>query len=304
METNVVIGAFSYTGKYIARRLLADGIQVKTLTGHPRPDEPLRSAIEAFPLDFDDPTALAGRLTGATTLYNTYWIRFPHGATTFEKAVSNSLALISAAKAAGVRRIVHISITNASSDSSLPYFRGKGLVEEAIIGSGLSHAILRPTVIYGVEDVFINNIAWSLRRFPLFTVPGSGAYSLQPIYVDDLAELAVSAGRGDDPDASGLDAAGAERYTYTELVRLVAEALGKRARIVRLPPFAVRWMAAGLGLLVRDTVLTRDELRGLMANLLVSDEQPLGRTSLRGWLADNQATIGVRYASEMGRHYR
>lgn len=302
METHVVTGAFSYTGKYIARRLLADGISVRTLTNHPRRDDPLSADIEVFPLDFDDYDALVSVLTGATTLYNTYWIRFPHGPLTFAKAVQNSLMLLKAAEAAGVRRIVHVSITNASSSSPLPYFWGKGLVEEAIMASGLAYSIIRPTVVFGDEDILINNIGWSLRRFPLFTVPGSGEYSLQPIYVDDLAELAVNAGRGNDNVV--MDAAGPERYTYPELVRLVAESIGVRARLVGLSPSVVHWMAWGIGLVVRDTVLTRDELRGLMADLLVSDEPPQGHTSLRGWLADHQANIGTQYASEMQRHYK
>jgi uncharacterized protein YbjT (DUF2867 family) len=301
METHVVTGAFSYTGKYIARRLLDDGIKVRTLTGHHRPHDPLSAQVETFPLDFDNPDVLAEHLKGATTLYNTYWIRFAHGALTFEKAVANSLALVNAAKAAGVSRIVHVSITNASSASPLPYFHGKGLVEEAIIASGLSHAIIRPTVVFGDEDILINNIAWSLRRFPLFTVPGSGEYSLQPIFVDDLAELAVEAGKRSDNVT--MDAAGPERYTYAELVRLVGDAMGKRARIVGLPPSVVRVMAWSIGLLVRDVMLTRDEIRGLMANLLVSAE-PRGHTSLLGWLADHHKAIGVRYASEMQRHYK
>ena len=172
MATHVVTGAFSYTGKYITRRLLAEGHSVRTLTGHPRADDPLASQVEVFPLDFANTDALTRALHGADTLFNTYWIRYSRGAVTFERAVENSMALIAAAADAGVRRIVHISITNASPDSPLPYFRGKGLVEEAIAASALSYAILRPTVNFGVEDILLNNIAWSVRRFPIIPIPG------------------------------------------------------------------------------------------------------------------------------------
>lgn len=301
MATHVVTGAFSYTGKYITRRLLAEGHTVRTLTGHPRPEDPLSARVAAFPLDFTSPGGLREALRGADTLFNTYWIRFARGAMTFERAVENSRALVRAAADAGVRRIVHVSITNASPDSTLPYFRGKGMVEEAIAASGLSYAILRPTVVFGAEDILVNNIAWTVRRFPAVAAAG-GDYSLQPIYVDDLASLAVeAAGAGDD---SVRDAVGPERYTYEGLVRLIGEAIGKRARIVTLPAPLVYAMAAGLGVLVRDVVLTRDEVRGLTANLLVSDDPPLGTTSLRGWLADNAGALGARYASETARHYR
>lgn len=302
MATHVVTGAFSYTGKYIARLLLAEGDSVRTLTGHPRPDHPLASRVEAFPLNFGDPDALAEAMRGADTLFNTYWIRFARGSLTFDAAVANSRRLIEAAAQAGVRRLVHVSITNASSASPLPYFRGKGLVEEAIAASGLSYAILRPTLVFGVEDILLNNIAWSLRKFPVMPIPGDGAYEVQPIYVDDLAALAVEAARGE--DSAVMDAVGPERYTYEGLVRLVAEAIGRRARVVKLPAPVVYGMAVGLGALVRDTMLTRDEVKGLTAGLLVSGEPPLGMTSLREWLGKNADSLGRTYASEVARHYR
>ena len=302
MATHVVTGAFSYTGKYIARRLLAEGHTVRTLTGHPRPHDPLAREVQTFPLDFTDTRSLAQALHGADCLFNTYWIRFARGSLTFPTAVSNSGTLIDAAAEAGVRRIVHVSITNASSDSPLPYFRGKGLVEEAIAASGLSYAILRPTLIFGVEDILLNNIAWSVRRFPVVPVPGDGAYELQPISVEDLAALAVDAARGDDRVV--MDAVGPERYTYEGLVRLVADAVGTRPRLLKLPAEAALRLSQGLGMLLRDTMLTRDEVKGLTANLLVSDEPPLGTASLRAWLQEHAHTLGRRYASEVERHYR
>jgi NADH dehydrogenase len=193
-ELHVVTGAFGYTGKYITRRLLAKGVRVKTLTGHPDRENSFGDQVTVAPFNFDDPVALAESLRGATTLYNTYWVRFEHGDATFAKAVENTKTLIAAAGEAGVSRIVHVSITNPSPDSALPYFKGKALLEEAIIQSGLSYAIIRPTVIFGLEDILVNNIAWILRRFPVFAVPGGGGYRLQPIYVEDMADIAVSAG--------------------------------------------------------------------------------------------------------------
>ena len=302
MATHVVTGAFSYTGKYIARRLLAEGVNVRTLTNHPHRDDSMSADIEVFPLDFDDHDALVKALTGATTLYNTYWIRFPRGPLTFDQAVANSQAMFKAAEAAGVRRIVHVSVASALTAPPLLYFLGKQAVEEAVMASGLSHAIIRPTVSFGDDDILLNNIAWGLRRFPVFAVPGYREYSLQPVHVDDVAKLAVEAGFG--ADNVVMDAAGPERYTYTELVRLVAEVIGVRARVVKLPPFAVRLLAMGMGTKVHDTILTRDEIRGLMANLLVSDDPPTGETSLKAWLAEHRDVVGTRYNSEMDRNYR
>ena len=302
MATHVVTGAFSYTGKYIARRLLAEGHTVRTLTGHPRPHDPLAREVETFPLDFADPRSLAQALHGADSLFNTYWIRFARGSLTFATAVANTRSLINAAVEAGVRRIVHVSITNASSASPMPYFQGKGLVEEAIVTSGLSYAILRPTLVFGVEDILLNNIAWAVRRFPIVPIPGDGAYELQPISVEDLASLAVDAAKGE--DKAVIDAVGPERYSYEGLVRLVAAAVGRRPWLLKLPAEAALGLSRVLGLLLRDTMLTRDEVKGLTANLLVSNQPPLGTASLRAWLREHTDTLGRHYASEVARHYR
>jgi NADH dehydrogenase len=299
---NVVTGAFGYTGKYIARRLIAMGQEVRTLTGHPERPNPFGDRLSVARLDFDHPRELCRSLQGATTLYNTYWVRFTHGRVSYEQAVEHTKTLIRAAEEAGVRRIVQISVSNASEASPLPYFRGKGLQEKAIVASGLSYAILRPTLIFGVGDILINNIAWLLRRCPIFAVPGSGDYRLQPISAEEVAAMAVTAAH----DASNvvMDAAGTEVYTFDELVRLIAGKIGRRVRIVHLPPDLALALARVMGCAVRDVVLTRGEVEGLMANLLTSAEPPRGTVRLSDWLGREDGRIGTHYASELSRHYR
>ena len=298
---DVVTGAFGYTGKYITRRLLDMGVKVKTLTGHPDRPNPFEGAVTAEPFNFERPAELAKQLSGVSTLYNTYWIRFDRDQVTFESAVENIKSLIHAAQQAGVTRLVHVSITNPSSKSPLPYFRGKGLVEEAIMASGLSYAILRPTVVFGVEDILINNIGWLLRKFPVFIAPGKGDYRLQPIFVDDLAELAVQAGINREDQV--LDAAGPELYTFDELVRLISDAVGGQARIVHASPALALLLSRVVGRVIGDVVLTKEEVDGLMAGLLVSSSTPLGKTSFNDWIHENGDLIGRNYTSELRRHY-
>jgi uncharacterized protein YbjT (DUF2867 family) len=295
---NVVTGAFGFSGRYITRRLLAMGERVRTLTNHAG----CTRLVEAFPLDFENPRELARSMAGATILYNTYWVRFAYGRVDHKRAVGNAQRLIRAAEEAGVKRVVHISITNPSSDSPLPYFRGKAEVEDVIRSSSLSYAILRPAVVFGTEDILINNIAWLLRHYPVFAIPGRGDYRLQPIFVEDLAELAVAAGHGQENVV--MDAVGLESYEYAELVRMIRSVVGSRSKIIPLPPSLVYWASRLVGGLVHDVVLTRDEISGLMANLLVSGQLPTGKTSLRTWLREHAAMIGVKYASELARHYR
>jgi uncharacterized protein YbjT (DUF2867 family) len=297
----VATGAFSYTGKYVTRRLLAMGKQVRTLTGHPDRANEFGDRVEATPLDFGNERALVEALRGADCLINTYWVRFNHGRETFERAVTNTKTLITAAKEAGVRKLVHVSIANPSLDLPLAYYRGKAELERTIRESGLHYAILRPTVIFGVEDILINNIAWFLRHFPVFAVPGSGEYGIQPVFVEDMADLMVRAAF-EDTD-SVRDAVGPEIFTFDELVRLVATETRSKARIVHMPPRAALLLSSAIGATVRDQVLTREEIKGLMAGLLVSADPPTCATRFSDWLRSNANLLGKTYASELARHY-
>lgn len=299
---DVVTGAFGYTGKYIARRLLERGRRVRTLTGHPERTNPFDQPVEAAPFNFDRPQALAESLRGAETVYNTYWIRFPRKDLTFERAVKNSKVLIAAAREAGVRRFVHTSITNPSADSPLGYFRGKALVERAIVESGLSYAIIRPTVVFGTEDILINNIAWLLRRLPVFGVPGSGDYRLQPVFADDLAELAVHTAAQNENHV--IDAVGPEVFTFRELVQYIGGVVGSRAKIIPMNRSIVLALAHMFGWFLGDVLLTRQEVDGLMAGLLVSSATPTCPTHFTDWLKTHGAGLGAEYASEIARHYR
>jgi NADH dehydrogenase len=173
-NVHVVTGAYGFSGKYIARRLLEDGQQVRTLTDSIHRSNPFHGTLRAFPFNFNEPEKLVESLRGASVLYNNYWVRFNHADFTYSKAVDNSRILFEAAKEAGIRRIVQISITNPSEDSRFEYFSGKAKIERMLIESGMSYAILRPAVIFGPEDILINNIAWFLRRFPVFGVFGDG----------------------------------------------------------------------------------------------------------------------------------
>jgi nucleoside-diphosphate-sugar epimerase len=299
---DLVTGAFSYSGARIAKRLLNNGRGVRTLTFHSDRPHPLREQVETLPYRFDDQVALAESLAGVSTLYNTYWVRFDHGGASFANAIANSRALFCAAKRAGVTRIVHVSIANPSLESKLPYYRGKALVELALAEVDVPYAIVRPTLVFGGErDVLVNNIAWILRRMPIFALPGSGRYPVQPVHVEDLARICVQAGQLD-CDAI-IDAAGPERMTFGELVRAIRDAVRGRSPIVHLPQTAMSVAARALGLLVDDVVLTADEIRGLTAGLLVSHDPPLAQIAFSDWLAENSSSIGNAYANELQRHF-
>jgi uncharacterized protein YbjT (DUF2867 family) len=295
-----VTGAFSYSGKYITKRLLELGEEVITLTGHPNRPDPFGGKVKAFPLDFDE-ASMTRSLQGVDVLVNTYWVRFDKGENTQPRAVENTRKLINAAKAAGVKRVVHISITNPSAESHLPYFWGKAANEKTVLESGMSYAILRPTVLVGEEDILINNIAFLLRRFPFFALPGNGSYKLQPVYVDDLAELAVQGVYSKENYV--IDAVGPDIFTFKEMVELIGEKIGAKRPMISVPPRLALFAAQLLSLFVNDVLLTPEEVDGLMAGLLVSNEPPRGKTHLADWLEANKRKVGMKYASELKKHY-
>ena len=300
-ELIIVTGAFGYSGYYITKRLLSMGKKVKTLVGRMNRVNPFGEHIEVMSYNFDNPAALVENLRGATTLINTYWIRFPRKNITFKKAIENSKLLIESASKAGIRKIVQISITNPSEESRLPYFHGKAVIEKTIIQSGLSYTILRPAVIFGDEGILINNIAWLLRRMPVFAIIGKGDYKLQPIYVEDLAELAVQVAQNLNKEI--IDAVGPEIFVYEDLVKLIARIIQSKALVIHLPAWMVYYTSKLLDILVKDVMLTRDEIDGLMNNLLVSDKPPSGHTWLSEWLSAHAETIGASYLSEIKKHY-
>jgi NADH dehydrogenase len=298
-EFDVVTGAFGYSGKYITRRLLELGHTVRTLTNSIHRPNPFGSRVEAFPFNFDNIDKLTDSMRGAAVLYNTYWVRFDHADFSHAAAIENSLRLFTAAKQAGIKRVVHISITNPSENSPLPYFCGKARLERGLIESGIPYAILRPAVLFGKEDILINNIAWILRHLPIFGVFGDGSYRLQPIYVDDLAKLAVE--QGQEQTNRTIDAIGPETFTYRELVRTISTIIGKNRPIISVSPelgYMSGWLISKL---MGDVLITRHEIVGLMQNLLHTSSPPAGETLLTAWSKEHAFTLGLHYASELRR---
>jgi NADH dehydrogenase len=309
MTTDVVTGAFGYSGAAIARDLLAAGRGVRTLTGHPG-RAPADSPIEARPMDFTDPAALERDLSGAHTLYCTYWIRFARAAATHEAAVANLKVLFDAAARAGVQRIVHVSITHADPASKYPYFRGKGQVEEYLAGVGVPCAIVRPAILFGGNGVLLNNIAWLLRHLPVFAIGGDGGYRIRPIHVDDLARLCVSLGgeprseTTSGPQPLTVDAVGPESVPFRDMVAAIRSAVGSRSLLVPTPGWLIPPMSSALSALLRDKLLTSEEYYAMAEGLADSTAPATGEVSVTEWIAKHGDSLGRTYANELTRHYR
>jgi len=299
---NVVTGSFGYIGKYITRKLLEQGEQVSTITTHVNKPNPFGNAIEVHPYNFQSPDKLIENLNDVSTLYNTYWIRFEYNNQTYREAIKNTITLFNCAKAAGVKRIVHNSVTNASVESDLPYYSGKGIQERELIKCGIPYSIVRPTLVFGKEDILINNIAWLIRRFPVFPIFGNGLYRVQPVFVEDLASIAIKCAEGN--ESFIIDAIGPESYTFQEFVQLIASKIKPKVKLVNISPHLGIALGKLIGFALRDELLTKNELKGLMEGNLTSSQAPNGPTRFSDWLNSNSQSLGANYSSEIKRHFK
>jgi NADH dehydrogenase len=299
---DIVTGSFGYIGKYITRKLISSGKQVKTITTHPDKPNPFGNDVKAYPYSFDNPELLISILKGCDTLFNTYWVRFNYGKGSFETALRNTDILFESAKKSGIRKIVHISVTNPSESDALPYYRGKALQEKMLKELGISYSIIRPTLVFGKEDILVNNIAWTIRKFPFVPIFGSGDYKVQPVFVEDLASLAVECAKKNTSET--LDAIGPETFTYKEMLQVMASILNPDVKFVHVWPHVGIFLGKIIGLFLHDVILTKDELKGLMLNKLTSRQTPNGKTKFTEWIKLNKETVGDRYTSELDRHFR
>lgn len=295
----MVTGALGYTGKALTERLLARGVRVRTLTNSPNRPNPFGNRIELHPLAFDHPDALARSLQGAEVLYNTYWVRFNHRTFTFEQAVANTKNLFEAARRARVKRIVHVSILNADKADDLGYYAGKNELEKSLRGLGVTHSIVRPGVLFGRGDILVNNIAWVLRRLPFFGLFGDGNYKLRPMHVNDMAALLEA--QGQERDNVTVDAVGPETFTFRELVERTSSIIGVRKKIIPMNETIGYMVSLLVNPLVKDTIITWEEIVGLMRGILDSKQPSTGVIKLTDWATANREHLGRKYASEIGR---
>lgn len=294
-DLDLVTGAFGNTGSAIARELDAVGRRVRTLTSRSAPADG-SDTIERRPLDFDDAAGLVASFDGVDTFYNTYWMRTGDDQGRYDLAVERCRRLITAAEEAGVRRIVHLSVANASAGAAYPYFRGKAAVEKTLESSSTPAAIVGPALVFGGDSVLLNNLAWMLRRLPVFAVAGRGDYRVRPVHVDDLARTCVAAGARETTEM--IDAVGPDRPTYRELVDHLRDAVGSRALVISAPTSAVLAGGKVIGWTRRDQILTRGELESTVDGLADTDGDATGASSVMKWITEHADTLGLTYFNE------
>jgi uncharacterized protein YbjT (DUF2867 family) len=303
MPTILITGASGFIGGAIADRLIGRA-EIRSLTSHPAKNR-FGARVRSFSYNFDRPAAMADAFHGVDVFVNSYYVRFKYGKSTFERAVDASRELITLARDARVRKIVHVSVSNAREQSELPYYANKGRIERLVSASGLPYTILRPAIVVGPGDILVNNIAYFLRRLPVFTIFGRGTYRAQPVTLDAFADVAVEAVDGAYQNQT-IAIAGPRDWRFVDMVRAIRATVGSHAALVPAPS----WMAlAGLkiaGVVLRDVVLTGDEIKGLTREYLCAREPVRRGADFDEWLADPAvgAALGREYSSELARHFR
>ena len=257
--TAAVTGAFSYTGRYLTRRLLDAGYNVINLSGNPRPEavasfteEERTHRLSSVPLDFSQTcpsfsasastaassaTSLPAALEGVDVLFCTYWIRFAVDGDSHTKAADRVAGLFDLAKRVGVGKVVFSSHTQATESSPFTYIAGKARAAAALRAAGVPYGIVRPCGIFGdtpLESILMNNAAWVLRRSPLFLLAGDGAHQFQPIHVRDMADLMFDVGTGGGV-ADERDACGPDVPTARELFSAIGKAVGRSIETFSVP---------------------------------------------------------------------
>jgi uncharacterized protein YbjT (DUF2867 family) len=249
MQRIFVTGGTGFVGKHVIRALLRQGLHVRALVrrGSERDLQGFES-IERVPGDVLAPGTLTASVEGCAAVIHLVGIireRRSRGVT-FEAlhtdATRNMLAL---ARAAGVRRFVHMSALGTRPGADARYHRTKWAAEEAVRASGLDWTIFRPSIIFGRGDELVTMLARMIRRLPVVPVLGTGRYRLQPIAVEQVGEAFARAVRSERSVGQVYTAAGPADYPFLEILDRIARALGRpRVRTAHVPLGPVRAMTS------------------------------------------------------------
>jgi uncharacterized protein YbjT (DUF2867 family) len=278
-----IFGGSGFVGRYIARRMAKEGWRVRVAVR--RPNEALFvkpygvvGQVEPVLCNIRDDASVAAAIHGADAVINCVGILAGSGKNSFEAVhVEGAGRIARIAAEAGVARMVHVSAISANADSASDYARTKALGEAAVLKHMPDAVILRPSVVFGTEDRFFNRFAGMARMSPVVPIVAANT-RFQPVYVDDVAKAAVRAALGG--VAGGVyELGGPEVRTFRALIDEMLGVIHRHRVVIGLPRPAAWLMAFGFDMmqaasfgLLRNGVLTRDQLRNLAHDQVVADD--------------------------------
>lgn len=265
----LVTGGTGFVGRHLVSELLAQGRPVRLLLNDERAARlPWPEPPEVIPGNILDEEALFRAATGAHViihLENAFWWGRARDLERIELA--GTRALVTAARAARVGRIITLSQLGATPASAFPLLRIKGQVEEALRNSGLAYTILRPGLAFGEDDAFFNHLAMQLRGNPfVFFLPGRGEVVLHPLYIGDLVQAIIGCLDRMDTVDTTIEFGGPEYITLGDLMRTVMRVSGAPRTVIHVPPYLMRWSSRLFGLALRRNMITEQWLDVAAAN--------------------------------------
>jgi uncharacterized protein YbjT (DUF2867 family) len=262
-----VLGSSGFIGTYLTLELLKAGYHVHLLSHKINPDfVSVRGRVTTVSGAIEDEDSLIRCFTGCRTVFHLVGIIAETRDKTFQRTVADGTAkVVAAAKKCGVQKIIYLSALGTEEKAVSRYFRAKWEAEQHIIRSGLGFAIFRPSIVYGIEDKFINMLADMIRRGPAVPVIGDGLYEIQPVYVEELCAVAARAALKDETTGQIYEVVGPERLTYLALLDIIMRIVGKKRSIIHVPVFAARGAAWMMGKVIKPAPLTGDMINMLLA---------------------------------------
>jgi NADH dehydrogenase len=303
MKKILIFGGTGFVGTQVCEKLnqLSCRVTVATRHSHHARHLQLLPLVDVAEIDLNDSAALAALVAGHDAVVNL--IAILHGSEeAFQKVhVQWPLTLARACKASGVRRIVHISALGASIDSPSMYQRSKARGEAALLGAGLDVTVLRPSVIFGAGDKFLNTFAKLQQVFPVIPLAGSQA-RFQPVWVGDVASAVVHCLQDSATIGQVYEACGPNVFTLKQLVQLAGGYAGighgQGRPVIGLPDALARIQAFFMELAPGDPVLSRDNLDAMKTDNVASGKLP-GLPAL-GITPASLAAIGPSYLGAKG----
>lgn len=257
-----VLGAGGFIGTYLALNLIQMGYRLSLLSHRKDPDfiSP-RGQIETHQGSIEDEKSLVNCFRACEMVYHLVGIIAETKTKTFQKTVADGTAkVVSAAKKTGVNKLFYLSALGAAENAETRYHQSKWQAEQHVTNSGLDYVIFRPSIVYGVEDKFINMIARMIRRSPLVPIIGDGKYKLQPVYVEELCAVMAMASKKESACGRIFDIGGPEQLTYLEIVDIIKRTLNLKRGTVHIPLALARMAAYILERILKPAPLTRDQL--------------------------------------------
>lgn len=275
-----VFGGSGFLGRYVIKQLVATGARVRVAVRNPSTAEflkPMGDVGQILPVQVNlrDDDSVAASLVGAKAAVNSVGILSESGRQSFENLhVLGAERVARATKDAGVTRLVHFSAIGAHVESDSSYARSKANGENAVKRVFPDATIIRPSIVFGVEDDFFNRIATLARALPALPLYGhnlvdAGATRFQPVYVGDVARTVMRVLARKETIGSVFELGGPKIYSYRELMELVLEQIGRRRALLPMP-YGVGLIAASLLQLLPNPILTRDQMRLLEQDSVVA----------------------------------